>query len=487
MLLVFHSIAYLVALEGLLMSLCGIVSWYPLGDPSAAWQPLLLCGLGTLLFAAILWAVTPLRKGRREITRRDGIAIVAFGWLLACLLGALPFLFSKTITSYAAAFFEASSGLTTTGSTVLAHPEDVARGILLWRATTHLLGGIGVLVLLVAILPLAGAGGSQIVRAEAPSSGDRIEPRMTSSAKVLWGTYLLLTAFLIIALRIAGMGIFDAICHAFAAISTGGFSTHAESIEFFHSRTIDIILTVFMLLGALNFSHHYRVLRGDGLPHLRHRETLFFLGTLATAILLLTLFLRLFSPAYADASILHTLRHTAFNAISVASTTGFANTDYGTWPAIAQYLLLLLFLIGGVSGSTAGGIKSNRIFVLVQAIRTQIRLFLQPAAVLPVRQDRKVIPPSNLLAIFAFILLFALTIVIGTLVILPACPDFATATSAAAASLANTGPGFSAVGPAFTYDFFPPFQQVFLALLMIAGRLEIMTLLVLFLPSFWRR
>ena len=487
MLLVFHSIAYLVALEGLLMTVCGIASWYPLRDPADAWLPLRLCGLGTLLFAAILWGVTPLRKTRREITRRDGIAIVAFGWLIACLLGAVPLLLSKAVPTYAAAFFEASSGLTTTGSTVIAHPEDVARGILLWRATTHLLGGLGVLVLLVAILPLAGAGGSQIVRAEAPSSGDRVEPRMTSTAKVLWFTYLGLTLVLIVCLWLAGMGPFDAICHAFAAISTGGFSTHAESIEFFHSRAIDIILTVFMLLGALNFAHHYRAIRGDGLPHLRHRETLFFLGTLGTGILLLTLFLRLFSPAYADASLLHILRHTSFNAISLASTTGFSNTDYGTWPAIAQYLLLLLFVIGGVPGSTAGGLKSNRVYVLLQSIRTQVRLFLQPAAVLPVRQERKVIPPASLLAIFAFILLFALTILVGTLVLLPVCPDFATAASSAAASLANTGPGFSAVGPSFNYAFFPAFHQVFLALLMIAGRLEILTLLVLFLPSFWRR
>lgn len=483
---VLHSISYLLALEGLLMVLCGAASGWVLADPASAWRPLLGCGGGILLAAAVLWTATPTR---RKITRRDGIAIVAIGWIVACLLGALPFLLSGTIPGFAAAFFESSSGLTTTGSTVIPCLEEVPRGILLWRATSHLLGGLGVLVLLVAILPLAGAGGSQIVRAEAPSSsGDnRVEPRMTSTAKALWGTYLGLCAVLLILLRGAGMGWFDATCHAFSAIATGGFSTRTASIGAYASPAIEAILCIFMVLSALNFAFHYRALRGDGLPHLRSGEIRFYLGLLVLALAGTVVALRLFSPAYAAAGYPHTVRDAAFAVASLATTSGFCTADYGAWPALAKYILLMLFVIGGTTGSTSGGIKAGRILVLLRAIGTQVRLFLQPAAVLPVRQGRKVVPPAQLLSIATFVLLFVATILLSALVLLPACPDFVAAASAAAATVSNTGPGFGAVGPTFSYAALPAPALAFLGFLMILGRLEILTVLALLLPSFWRR
>lgn len=484
MLVVFHSISYLLALEGLLMALCGLASWYPLGDSRTAWLPLLLCGGGILVLALLLWLLTPTR---REITRRDGMAIAAFGWLAACLLGAFPFLLSHVVPTYAAAFFEAASGLTTTGSTVIPVLEGVPRGILLWRAASHLLGGLGVLVLLVAILPLAGAGGSQIVHAESPASSDRVEPRMTSSAKALWATYLLLCAVLLLLLRAAGMGWFDATCHAFSAVSTGGFSTRTASIAAYPSPAIEAILTLFMLLSAINFSLHYRTLRGGGFPHLRHAETRFFLALLALGVAAIALILRFQAPAYAGASPLRLLRHAAFTATSLASTTGFGTTDYDTWPVAAKYILFTLFLVGGVAGSTAGGMKAGRILVLLKAIRVQVRLYLQPAAILHVRSGRKVLPSSRLLAVSAFVLLYLLTVFLSTLLLLPACPDLSTAVSSVAASLSNTGPGFAAVGPTCNYAFLPAPAQAFLAFLMVLGRLEILTVLVLLLPSFWRR
>ena len=483
---VLHSISYLLALEGLLMVLCGVASGWVLADPATAWQPLLGCGGGILLLAGVLWISTPTR---RKITRRDGIAIVAIGWIVACLLGALPFILSGVVPTFSAAFFESSSGLTTTGSTVIPCLETVPRGILLWRATSHLLGGLGVLVLLVAILPLAGAGGSQIVRAEAPSSSgdDRVEPRMTSTAKALWGTYLGLCAVLLILLRSAGMGWFDATCHAFSAIATGGFSTRTASVGAYASPAIEAILAVFMILSALNFALHYRAFRGEGFPHFRSADVRFYLGTLVVSLAAIVAALRCLSPAYAGATLLHTVRDAAFTVASLATTTGFCTADYGAWPALAKYILLILFLVGGTAGSTSGGIKSGRIMVLFRAIWAQIRLFLQPAAVLPVRHGRKVLPPAQLLSVAGFVLLFGATIALSTLVLLPACPDFAVAASAAAATVSNTGPGFAAVGPAFSYAALPPPALAFLGFLMILGRLEILTVLALLLPSFWRR
>ena len=481
---VLHVIAWLLAVIALLMALCGGVSWL-CDEPRADCMALLWPAGVTLLAAVPLGLAT---RTRRELSRRDGLGIVAFGWLFASLVAAVPYILSADVFpgDPVAAVFEAVSGITTTGATALRGIDDAPCSLLLWRAFTQYLGGMGVLVLVLAILPFAGSGGMQLFRAEMPGpSKDRIEPRMAATAKCLWGIYIGLTVLLAVLLRIAGMSGLDAACHAMAAMSTGGFSTRSAGISAWNSPTIEMLLVVFMLLAAVNFSLHYRLLRGDWRAWFSNRETHFFFGLFASASLL-TAFL-VFRAAPAGASFLHTLRETAFTCSSLMTTAGFATADYDRWPALAKGILLVLMLMGGCAGSTSGGIKLGRVQVAFAAVLREIRLFMQPQAVLPVRMDGKPLDESIVGSIFAFLVLFFLVLLAGILAMLPMVPDAATAVSAAITSISNTGPGFAAVGPTLDYAAIPSAGKIILSLLMLAGRLELYTLLALLVPAFWRR
>lgn len=475
---VLRALSGLLGLVGALMAACGGVSW-GMGDAPEAWRALLGCGAGVAAGAGLLRVLLP---GHAELSRRDGVGVVAFGWLAACAAGALPFRFSGAIPAWAGAFFESASGFTTTGATVLEVLEEVPKGLLLWRAVTQLLGGVGVLVLLVAILPMAGAGGSQLFRAELPGpTKDRVAPRIANNAKILWGVYLILVAALVAALRVE-MGWFDAVCHAFSTISTGGFSTRTASVGAFGSAYVEWVVTAFMFLGACNFTLHWRTLRGGGLPHWRDGETRFYAGALALAAAVAAAVLWRGGERAAEA-----VRHAAFTVVSISTSTGFCTADFDLWPAAVKAVLFGLMLMGGVAGSTAGGIKVGRVQVALAAMRREIRRFTQPRAVMPLRYGKKSLDESLLLAILGFVALFFALLGAGTLAMVPMMPDMASAASAVAAALANTGPGFGAVGPTANYAAVPAAGQWVLSALMIAGRLELFTALAVFLPSFWRK
>ena len=478
---VLHVIARLMGVVGLFMGACGLIS-YLYADPVQAWSALAWAGTATLAVSMVVWALT---RNPVELTRRDGLGVVAFGWLLVGLAGAVPYVLSGVIASPVAAFFETMSGLSTTGASVIPMLEGVPKGILLWRATTHLLGGMGILVLVVAILPFAGVGGMQLFRAEmAGPTKDRIEPRMAATAKTLWGVYLLLIIILIFLLRLGGMNWFDAVCHAFAALATGGFSTRTASIAAYNSIYLEVVLMVFMLLGGLNFALHYRLMRGEFSPWWRDSGARFYLGVLAAATLFCTGVLHE-SPgglSWAEA-----LRQTSFTCVSLATTTGFCTADFDTWPATLKVLLLLLMLMGGCVGSTAGGIKVARVQMVFKTVVREIRLFMQPQAVIPVKLDRKPLENGALVPVLAFVALYLLVAAAGTVAMLGLSPNFATAVSAVITCLGGVGPGLSAVGPTMNYATIPAGGQIVLIVMMMAGRLEFFTLLVLFMPSFWRK
>ena len=478
---VFHMVARMLGVMALLMGFCGLVSY--LHDEPAMWA-LGRSAAGTLAVALPLWVLT---RNAKELSRRDGLGVVAFGWLFAGIAGAFPYVLSGVIASPVAALFETVSGMTTTGASVIPVLEGVPQGILLWRAVTQLIGGMGVLVLVVAILPVAGAGGSQLYRAEMPGpTKDRIEPRMAQTAKMLWGVYVILVVVLIFLLKLGGMDWFDAACHSFATLATGGFSTRTASIEAFDSVFIEGVTIVFMLLAAMNFALHYRVLRGEVSAWWKDGEVRFFLGFLALCIAVGTW---IFHAARGAESIGWgaSFREVAFTCTSLVTTTGFVTGDFERWPVVLKPMLVVLMLLGGCAGSTAGGIKAGRIQVMFKAIVREVHLFMQPQAAIPIKLGRKILENETLRSILAFVALYLLVALLGMLAMIPFATDIQTAGSAAVTCLSNVGPGFSAVGPMANFAGIPDGGKAILTLLMLVGRLELYTVLALILPAFWRK
>ena len=480
---VFHVIAWLLAVVGLLMGFCGWVSWLH-GEPMAAWSALWKASGWTVAVAAVLGILT---RNDQELSRRDGLGVVAFGWLLAGIAGAAPYYLSGLVDSPVAAVFEAVSGMTTTGASVLTCLEEVPRGLLLWRAITQFIGGMGVLILVVAILPFAGAGGMQLFRAEMPGpTKDRIEPRVASTAKMLWGVYVLLTVVLMFLLRLLGLDWFEAACHSFSTMSTGGFSTRTASIAAFDSGAIEGVLILFMLLGGINFSLHYRVLRGEFTPWWKDGELRFFLGLFLSSSLLGAAILH---HARVDSGMgwMAALREVSFTCSSLMTTTGFTTGDYDQWPVFLKAMLLLLMIAGGCAGSTAGGLKLVRILALIKSVVREVRLFMQPQAVIPVRMGRKSLNDEVLVGILSFVSLYLLVMLVGVMAMIPLTPDLSTALSAVVASMGNVGPGFSSVGPTLNFAAIPDAGKAILTLLMLVGRLELYTVLAILMPAFWRK
>ena len=450
-------------------------------DPPDAQRAFLRSSAIVLAVSIVLWIVT---RGPMELSRRDGFGIVTFGWLAAAMFGSLPYLFSHGIAQPATAIFETMSGFTTTGATALDHLEDLPRGIMFWRCLTQWFGGMGVLVLCVAILPFLGVGGMQIYRAEMPGpSKDRLTPRITSTAKLLWGVYLILSVLEVLLLRVGDMSWFDAVCHTFTTMSTGGFSTRTESIAAYNSLYIEVVITVFMFLAGTNFALHFRALRGDLAGYHRDPEFRFYIAIWLAACLFLAL--NTWGRNYADFGM--SLRTAFFQATSIMTTSGFSTADFDQWPTTSRLLLVLLMFIGGCAGSTAGGIKSVRMFVVFKKALREIRLFMRPQAVLQIKLGRHPVAKDVVANISAFFVIFMLIFGLGTMIMTCYTPDLDTAASAVIATLGNIGPGLSAVGPTQNYAAIPEGGKLVLTLLMLLGRLELYTVLVLFFPGFWKR
>lgn len=477
---VFHLVSFVPLVLGFALLACwGLGEHF--GDPVEARRGFAISAAFALLAGTLLWALT---RGPMDLNRRDGAGIVTFGWLFSVLTGAVPFLLCGTVDHPVPALFESVSGFTTTGASVLDRLEELPRSILLWRAVTHFFGGMGILILCVAILPLLGSGGMQIYRAEmAGPSKDRLTPRIASTAKVLWGIYLLLNVVLLLLLRVCGMDWFDSVCHAFATIATGGFSTRTISIAAFHSPVIEAILTVFMFLSGVNFALHWRALHRDLFAFGRDAE--FRLYLLITLFAIGVVMWNTWNLPYHGFG--ESLRASAFTVVSILTTTGFSTADYAVWPALSQYVLVLLMLIGGCAGSTAGGLKNVRLLVLLKQVVREMKLFIQPQAIYQVKVGRQLVEPDIVSTITAFFVIFVMIFMAGSAAMACFTPDLRTAVSSVAATLGNVGPGLGAVGPAFNYAGIPAGGQCVLIACMLLGRLELYTLLVIFVPSFWRR
>ena len=420
-----------------------------------------------------------------DLRIREGFAVVTFGWFTVGLLGALPFWFSGQIPSFTDAVFESISGFSTTGASILTDIAGRSHATLFWRAMTHWLGGMGIVLLAVAILPLLGVGGMQLFRAEVPGPvAERLTPRIRETAKRLWGVYLLLTVLEVLALLVAGMGLFDAVCHAFATMATGGLSTNVQSVGGFGSAAVEWIIIVFMIMAGINFSLHYLALTGRWRSYFRDEEFRFYfviLG-LATALVVTALVVARY---YDDAGT--TVRNAVFQVVSITTTTGFGTADYLLWPPLTHALLLMLMAVGGCAGSTGGGIKVMRVLFLLKHAKLELRKMLHPRGVFTVWFNNRALSPSLQTNVLGFFLLFMVVYGCGVLILTFGGRDLVTAVGATAASLGNIGPGLGEVGPTSNYAGFFVWEKWLLMLLMIIGRLEIFTVLVLFLPGAWRR
>lgn len=477
---VIHLVSFLLMLLGVFMAIVSGVSRL-MGDPEKAWVGMASSSGITLLVGALMWATTRVKV---ELSRREGIGIVVFGWLSAILAGCLPFMLTGALNQPIDAFFESCSGLTTTGASVMTDLENHSRAILLWRAVSHLLGGMGILVLVVAIIPYLGVGGMQIYHAEVTGpSKDRLTPRIASTAKFLWGVYLLMNCVLILLLKVGGMNWFDAVCHAFATISTGGFSTRTESIAAFDSRYIETVLIIFMLLSGINFALHFRALRGNITAYARDTECRFYLGFWLACVILVTV--NLVVVRQIDTGL--AIRNSMFYVTSLMTTTGFVTVDYDTWPALSKFILLMLFVAGGCAGSTGGGLKHIRILLLIKKMGRVLRTFLKPQAVYTIKVGGQLIAQDIVFNVAIFFFIYMGTLTLGSIAMSFFTEDLATAVSAAYAAVGNIGPGFSAVGPTQNYAHLADLPKLFLAMLMMAGRLEFLTVLVILLPNFWRK
>ena len=432
-----------------------------------------------------LYKVTSLRE---EITSREGFAIVTFAWAATAHFGALPYLLTGVIASPVSAVFESMSGFTTTGATVFTEIESLPHGILFWRSLTHWLGGMGIIVLVIAVLPYLGVGGMQLFRAEVPGpTPERLQPRIAQTAKLLWLVYVGLTVAQVLLYVLGGMETFDAVNHAFATLATGGFSTKNASIAAYDSRYIHYVTILFMYLAGVNFSHHFRAATGR-FAYLYDQEWRFFtLVILAFAVGITAVNLGAGSYALDGQGVEAAFRHGLFQVVSITTTTGFVSADYELWVPGGQGLLLALFFVGGMAGSTGGGIKAVRVLLLLKATANEIRKQLHPKAILLTRVGTKVVREDVLANVVGFVILYLLLCLVGAMVLAIMGIDLLTALGASLATVGNVGPGFGLVGATDNYGWMSAPQLGILTFLMLVGRLEIYTVLILFYRETWKR
>ncbi len=474
---VFNALGRLMIIVGLAMILPMLWGIYFNEIAAIHFAKAMAISLGLGIAAFLLYS------GEDEIRHREGFAIVALGWIAASLVGSLPYVFAGTFPTYIDAFFETMSGFTTTGASVLTDIEVVDKSILMWRSLTQWLGGMGIVVLFVAVLSQLGVGAMQMFKAEAPGPvTERLKPRIKETAKILWLSYLVLSIILLFLLLIAGMGLYDAVNHTFTTMATGGFSTKNASIAAFNPA-IQWIIVVFMFLAGTNFALYYQTLRGRSLRIFWQNEEFKLYLTiciLATVILMITIY----TPGL---SLEQILRYASFQAVSIITTTGFATADFDLWPPLARTLLFVLMFVGGSAGSTGGSVKIGRILILLKHSILELRRMIHPRAILPLLVNNRPVDNGVIVNVLQFFVLFIGIFLFGWLALAAMGLDFETSASAVAATLGNVGPGLGLVGPSQNFAFLPAEAKLLLSFLMLIGRLEIYTVLVLMLPSTWKR
>ncbi|MGD8948752.1 MAG: TrkH family potassium uptake protein [Desulfobacterales bacterium] len=478
---------YILNITGILILFFGLTMIFPLfvclyyQDQSVS--PLLKSMGITVLTGLIIYLI--FRKEKVEvISQREGMAIVAVGWTTVGLFGALPFYLGDGYFTFVDAVFESVSGFTTTGASVLSNIEAVSKGLLFWRSFIQWLGGMGIIVLSVAILPFLGVGGMQLYKAEVPSPvPDKLKPRIRDTAMILWKVYALISLAECLLLVLGGMSLYDALCHTFTTMPTGGFSTKNTSVAFYDSLFFDCVFIFFMLMAGINFSLHYQMLRGKPLALWRDSECRFFLG--AVVLLTIVVSFNIFGSVYE--TIGQTLRYSAFQIVSIVTTTGFATADYEQWPAMAQLILLLCMFLGASAGSTGGGMKCLRIMLCFKYCYRELFYLVHPHAVTQIKIGGKAVPDEVMRSILGFLALYMGLFATCSVILAGMGVDFVTSFAAVAATIGNIGPGFGMVGPVENYAQLPFLGKWLLIWCMLLGRLEIFTVIIFMVPEFWRK
>jgi trk system potassium uptake protein TrkH len=442
----------------------------------------LIAGLITIFFGGIAWSLN--QEADKNITKRDAFIIVSFSWFLFSVFGSLPFIFTGSISTYTDAFFETISGFTTTGASILNDIESLSHAVLFWRSLTQWLGGMGIIVLSLAILPLLGIGGMQLFIAEVPGpTPDKLHPRIKDTAKRLWYIYIIFTAAETLLLWLGDMNFFDALNHSFTTMATGGYSTRNASIAHWDSPYIHYVISFFMFLAGTNFTLSYFALHLRFDRVVKNEEFRYYVGF----VIVFTLVIAIIMFFTMDKSAEQSFRDSLFQVISIMTTTGYVTSDYMSWLPILGLLIFILMFFGGSAGSTGGSVKIIRVVLLFKNSALELKRLVHPNAVIPVRLNNSAVDPKIITNVLAFVSFYILT-VMGSMLIMAALGyDLDTSMGAVAATLGNIGPGIGEVGPVDNFSHIPGFGKWFLSLLMLIGRLELFTVLILFSPDFWRK
>jgi len=525
-----QAIGRLLQVMGLLLFFPLAISLYDyrsLGFPESLWQPESLGLVIAIVVSLVVGTVLTLvfRSGRELQGTKEGYAIVTIGWILLALVSSIPFVLhflsvrtgahAGFLQVFTDAYFEVMSGFTTTGATILTDIEALPRSLHFIRSLTHWLGGMGIITLALAIFPAMGVSGYQMFRGEVPGpSKDKLAPRLTQTASVLWGVYVLLTAVETGALMLVGMDWFDAVCHSFATMATGGFSTQNESIAGFNSDTITWIITLFMYLAGINFVLHFKALRGDLLSMTGNREFRFYNGVILTGIVLVTLVLYFGGAAPVEQAAEHfragdpsaeefaahynsqmgnysnlynIIREATFQILAIVTTTGFATSDFDLWPNFLRLLMVMLMFFGGCAGSTGGGMKMMRIMIVFKMALNELRKLTFPRLVAPLKLGGAHIEDKMAINVVSFSVLFVGLFVLVSVIMTLFVPDLTTAVSCSIATIGNIGPGLAGIGAVENYAWIPIPGKWVLILSMLLGRLEIFTVLIVFRAATWRK
>ena len=498
--LIFHTLGnLLICLAGtmLLPLSIGIYYFVSAGEPKDDMMAFVYATIITLCVGLILRFT--IKPSEPELGIREGFAIVTLGWVVVALFGSFPYLFAGIFSiegrtswvEFSFCYFESMSGFSTTGATVLTEIEHLSHAMLFWRSFSHWLGGMGIVVLTVAILPMLGVGGMQLFRAEAPGpQTDRLTPRIAQTAKLLWGVYILLSVVETLLLWLGDMTLFDALCHTFGTMATGGFSTKNGSIAHYNSVYIETVITVFMFLAGTNFALHYRALRGDVKSYFKDTEFRFYCIVIFLSIFLVSWNIVRFKNHIEQVpydSVWDSIRYAAFQVVSITTTTGYGTADFEMWPYLSQFVLVTLMFYGGCAGSTGGGMKQIRFLLLIKQSGAEIKRLIFPHAVLPVRVNDRVVPSEVLTHVLGFFFFFIGIFAIVTCIMATLGLDLITAASCTIAAMGNIGPGLGDVGPIDNYAHIATAGKFILSFCMLLGRLEIYTVLILFSSSFWKK
>lgn len=476
---IIRIIGILLLLETVMFLVCSSVSfYYRESDMLDFWKAGgITAGIGLLLAALG-------KGGERQLTRRDGYVLVSFAWVAFSLFGMLPFYIGGYIPDIADAFFETMSGFSSTGATILDDIESLPHGILFWRSMTQWIGGLGIIMFTIAVLPIFGVSGLQVFAAEASGpTHDKVHPRIGITAKWIWSIYTGITTLLVCLLMLGGMDWFDSICHAFATTGTGGFSTKQASVAYYNSPYIEYVISIFMFISGINFTLVLLFVNRKFKKFIGNAELKFYFGSVVLFTAVIAIVLYYTSPMGMEES----FRKSLFQVISLQTSTGFATDDYMQWTPVLWGLLTIIMLMGACAGSTTGGLKCIRMVILTKVSRNEFKHILHPNAILPVRINKQLISPSIVSTVLAFCFIYISIIVIGTLLMMAMGVGAEESMGCVISSIGNMGPGLGETGPAYSWNALPDAAKWLLSFLMLLGRLELFTVLLLFTPDFWKR